>query len=151
VILGGEKLYCYTVINNLKCVLSELEMWSMDSTEHHSFILEFADCTNKRLNNDLIDEIETSKRYFKDLNEEVHALIEEYDKTMPPYQYQNLSRPMRALLQKFIKYDKNFLSILDTLKMIGKRDRVWQTLIDHIIDEQKYSFALMKNLKNQLI
>lgn len=143
-------MYCYTVINDLKCVLSELEMWSTGSVEHHTFILKFADYTNKRLNHSLIDEIEESKQYFKDLNEEVYELIDEHDKTKPPYQYQTIVRPIRLLIQKFIKYDKNFLSILDALKMIGTRDNIWQSLIDHIIDEQRYTFSLMKNFKDQL-
>lgn len=149
-ILGGEKMYCYTVINSFKCVLTELEMWSKDSMEHHTFILKFADCTNKRLDYDLINRIRESRENFKKLTEETNNLISEYDKTTGQYQYEKIIRPLRTLIQKFIKYDKNFLSILYDLQTIGKRDKVWQTLIQHIIDEQKYSFRLMKSFKKQL-
>lgn len=147
-ITGGEKMYCYTVISNLKCVLTELEMWSKDSMEHHTFILKFADCTNKRLAYNLLTRIRESRENFKELTEEAYELMEEYDKSTG--QYQNFIRPIRALLQRFIKYDKNFLSILYDLQEIGKRDKIWQTLIQHILDEQKYSFRLMKSLKKQL-
>lgn len=143
-------MYCYTIINNLKCVLSELEMWSKDSMEHHTFILKFADCRNKRLDRDLIDEIKKSRRCFKELNEEVNDVIAEYEKNTFPSYYRRLIREIRRLLQKFIKCNKKFLSILKELQTIGRRDDIWQTLIDHIIEEQKYSFRLMKNFKKQL-
>lgn len=125
-------------------------MWSKDSMQHHIFILQFADCRNKRLGYDLTQEIRKSEESFKELNEEVNDVIAEYEKNTSPNYYQKLVREIKRLLQKFIKCDKKFLAILKDLQTIGKRDDIWQTLIDHIIDEQKYSFRLMKNFKKQL-
>ncbi|SHJ70246.1 DUF2935 domain-containing protein [Paramaledivibacter caminithermalis] len=143
-------MYCYTIINNLKCVLSELETWSKDSMEHHTFILKFADCRNIRLGYNLTNEIRESRRYFKEFNEEINDVIAEYESISSYNHYAKLLREIKRLLQRFIKYDKKFLSILKDLQTIGRRDNIWQTLIDHIFDEQKYSFRLMKNLKRQL-
>lgn len=143
-------MYCYTIISNLKCVLTELETWSQASKEHHTFILKFADCRNIRLGYDLINEIKNSRRCFKELNEEINDVIAEYEKNTFPNYYQRLVREIKHLIQKFIKCDKKFLSILKELQTIGKRDDIWQTLIEHMIEEQKYSFRLMKNFKKQL-
>lgn len=148
--MGGEKVYCYTIINNLNCVLTELDFWSKASKEHHTFILKFADCRNIRLSHDLITEIKKSRQCFKELNEEINDIIAECEKGALQNYYQKLVREIIHLLQKFIKCDKKFIAILKELQTISKRDDIWQTLIEHIIHEQKYSFRLMKNFKKQL-
>lgn len=125
-------------------------MWSKDSMQHHIFILQFADCRNKRLGYNLVEEIRKSQESFEELNEEVNDVLAEYEKNTSPNYYQRLIKDIKHLLQKYIKYDKRFLAILKDLQEIGQRDDIWQTLIDHIIDEQKYSFRLMKNFKAQL-
>ncbi|SKC41417.1 DUF2935 domain-containing protein [Maledivibacter halophilus] len=142
-------MYCFTIINNLKCVLEELKFWSDGSMEHNSFILKFADCRNKRLGYDLNLEIQKCGRSFKKLSEDVNDLIAEYDKTSP-HQYSKLIREIRHLVRKFIKCNKYFLSILYKLQQIGLRDDIWQTFIKHLIDEQQYALRLMKGFKKQL-
>lgn len=142
-------MYCLSIINNLKCVLTELKFWSEGSMEHNAFILKFADCRNKRLGYDLTSEIKECGRKFKDLIENINDVIAEYDKT-PPYQYHKLIKEVRRLVRQFIKYDKYFLSILYKLQQIGRRDDIWQTFINHIIDEQRYALRLMKSFKKQL-
>lgn len=143
-------MYCYTIVNSLDCVLKELGIWTQISSEHHIFLLKIAQLTNKRINRSLEKRIKDSRKEFTKLEKSIVKIDKQFNGRYNAISAKKKTKAVIDLLKEFLQLDKNFLGILKNLEKIGKRDKVWQALIAHIIDEQEYMFSLFSNLLNQL-
>lgn len=141
-------MYCYTVASGLGCVLRELLFWSNTSKEHQTFILAVADLTNKNLSTEIEDQLMELHDKFEEIEDHTKKYNKEVEKYWPcPYLiYYKIGK----IISKFLHYNCEFLNTLQTLKTYGAEDQVWQTLLEHIDDEQKYMGRLLNNLLHQL-
>lgn len=143
-------MFCYTIINSLNCVLRELNLWIEISSEHHTFLLKIAEFTGLKIDKNLEKNIKKSEQDFDELNKAVKRTMIQFPSGFALVTAMEEIRQIIDLLTDFLEIDKNFLSILDELKEIGNREKVWQALVGQITDEQKYMFSLFTNLLNQL-
>lgn len=141
-------MYCYTVASGLGCVLQELLLWSNTSKEHQTFILTIADLTNKNLSPEIEDQLTKLHEKFEEIEDQTKRYYKEVKKCWPhphPLYYQ-----VGKTINMFLHYNCEFLNTLQILKTYGEEDQVWQTLLEHIEDEQKYMGRLLNNLLHQL-
>lgn len=137
-------MYCYTMANNLGCILTELRLWSNTSKEHPTFILTIADLTNKDLSRDLEDDLRKLHDQFEMIEDKTMELQKNIHNCYMVY------NQIPALIKKFLRYNHRFLRVLDQLQRYGKEDKVWQTLLEHIEDEQRYMEKTFKDILYQL-
>ncbi len=135
-------MFCYTIANSYHCVLRELLLWSNTAKEHQTFLLSVANLTNKNLIKLLEDQLMRFHEEFAEIEEETMGLYQ----TIP---MKNQRLPY--LIRKFLVINTEFIRTLQMLKEYGENDKVWQTLVEHIEDEQQYMGRLLRNLQNQLI
>lgn len=143
-------MYCYTVANSYMCVLRELLLWSEISSEHPIFIKTVANLTNKNLSKEIIENLENINEEFKKINEEVKSLLNQMNRIPIPSSIYSLALMIKELIRKFYRYDRIFLDILKDVMEYGKEDKVWQTLLEHITQEQTYMARLVQTLYQQI-
>ena len=148
-------MFCYTVVSGINCVLQELIMWSDISSEHPIFIKTVAQLTNKNLSSELVSELNAVREQFVKIKEDAQSVISEM--VMPKMGMQEMQMPpmfvsaVRRLIEQFVNADRMFLNVLMKVRQYGKEDKVWQTLLSHIIHEQEYMLRLMQVLRSQLV
>lgn len=135
-------------INNINCVLRELLLWSDISSEHPIFIKATAQCTNKNLPKRLEDELTEINRIFKNINNSAKALEGKVSgfQRVPA----NLTMELKRLIDEFLRHDIHAVKVLNELQQYGKNDRVWQTQLEHITEEQKFMYNTFTSLRKQL-
>lgn len=141
-------MYCMPCINNINCVLRELLLWSDISSEHPIFIKTTAQLTNKNLPKKLIDELMEINRIFTEINNRAKILsgkISGFQRVPSDFIIE-----LKRLIDEFLKHDIHVVKVLDELKQYGKEDKVWQTLLEHITEEQKFMYSTFTSLKKQL-
>ncbi|MBU5485783.1 DUF2935 domain-containing protein [Clostridium sp. MSJ-11] len=137
-------MYCYTLVNNLNCVFNELILWSDISSEHPIFIKTLGELTKKDLPKDIVNQLMHINKVFSQLK----TKVEELKKRGCPIPYAVME--LKKLINEFCMHDAHFLSLLEEVKKYGKKDKVWQTLLEHITHEQKFMYELMGNINMQL-
>lgn len=140
-------MYCFTYVSGINCVISELLLWTEISSEHPIFIQTVAKLTNKDLPKNIIDNLNNVNKIFKDLNEETKELRNEAaSKFMDFYYVQQVKR----IVNEFLRRDEYFLRVLKEVKAYGTEDKVWQTLLEHITEEQTFMYNTFHQIINQL-
>jgi hypothetical protein len=145
---GGNNLYCYTYLNNFSCVLNELLLWSDISSEHPIFIKTVAELTKKNLPEEVLDKLMEVNKMFSELK----GKTEELKKQMHfnPYNPYNYLTQIKIMVKEFLMHDRYALQVIDMVKRYGQEDKVWQTLLEHITEEQEFMYKLFNDLDGQL-
>lgn len=168
-------MFCYTVVSGVRCVLQEIEMWSHISGDHPVFIKTVARLTNKKLNRDIISELNGISGQFSKLEEDAGRLLRGMPMArigvaagaapmpalmpmqQPAWSLMQDQMPaafvgeVRRLIDRFLRSDRIFLELLAKIRKYDVKDKVWQTLLEHIATEEEYMYRLMNTLKSQLI
>lgn len=142
-------MYCFTYVNNLNCIANELILWSDISSEHPIFITTVAQLTNKNLPLEMVEELNEINRIFSALKERAEALRERIGRN--PYPSPQHSMEIRDLINRFLIHDRHFLEVLTRVRQIGKEDPVWQTLLEHISEEQTFMYETFCNIMQQVM
>lgn len=142
-------MYCYTYVNNISCVLNELSLWSDISSEHPIFIQTVAKLTNKNLPKPVLEKLDEVNKRFSELK----SKIEETRRMMRlnPYMSYGVIMQIKALVDKFLVNDKFAISVIEEVKKYGREDKVWQTLLEHITEEQTFMYELFMKIRRQLM
>lgn len=142
-------MYCFAVVTGIKCVINELYMWTDISSEHPVFLKTVAELTDKSLTEEMVLRLDNMSKKFEELNKRVrHFYRQNYDEVH--YTSPAVRRRAIDLCKQFMQLDREVLRLYDELKNIGLDDKIWQTLVEHIIHEQKYMFRLFHMLLNQI-
>jgi len=141
-------LFCYTVACSIECVTQEMLLWSRISSEHPSFLLTVARLTGKRLSKSIVDELKKADGKF----EENHDCVKRFADMLygGHKDIQSDGVDIKVCMRKFLSADKDFIETLIKLKEYGKKDGVWQALIEHIEKEQRYMYRLVETLLMQM-
>lgn len=139
-------MYCFTYINSFQCVINELILWSDISSEHPIFIKTVAQLSHKKLSKDTLEKLMEVNKTFNEVKEKTL----EVKNKITPYMELHQIPDVRGLVKEFLRSDEYFLSILPEVKQYGKDDKTFQTLLEHITDEQKFMYEIMTDLKVQL-
>lgn len=139
-------MYCFTYINSFQCVINELILWSDISSEHPIFIKTVAQLSHKKLSKGTLEKLMEVNKKFTEVKEKTL----EVKKKITPYMELHQIPDVRGLVKEFLLSDEYFLSILPEVKQYGKDDKTFQTLLEHITDEQKFMYEIMTDLKVQL-
>jgi predicted Zn-ribbon and HTH transcriptional regulator len=128
-------------------VLNELSLWSEISSEHPIFIKTVAELTNKNLTNELIEKLNHINVTFENIKKKTKEL-----ENLMPFTYMNYGYvvQVRMLIDRFLKEDMFVLTTLDEVKEVGQEDKVWQTLLEHITEEQRFMYETFSKIKRQL-
>ena len=140
-------MYCFTYVSGINCVISELLLWTEISSEHPIFIQTVAKLTNKDLPKNIIDNLNNVNKIFKDLNEEAKELRNEAALNIMNFYY---VQQVKRIVNEFLRRDEYFLRVLKEVKAYGTEDKVWQTLLEHIIEEQTFMYNTFHQIINQL-
>jgi hypothetical protein len=145
---GGTNLYCFTYLGNFSCVINELVLWSDVSSEHPIFIKTVAELTQKNLPEEVLSNLKEVNKIFSELK----GKAEELKKQMHfnPYNPYNYLPQIKVLVKEFMLHDRFALQVIDMVKRYGKEDKVWQTLLEHITEEQEFMYKVFTDLNNQL-
>lgn len=140
-------MYCFTYVSGINCVISELLLWTEISSEHPVFIQTVAKLTNKDLPKNIIDNLNNVNKIFKDLNEEAKEL-----RNTAAFNFMNFYyvQEIKKIVNEFLRRDEYFLRVLKEVKTYGTEDKVWQTLLEHIIEEQTFMYNTFHQIINQL-
>lgn len=141
-------MYCYTYAANFTCVINEILLWSDISSEHPIFVKTVASLTGKKLPPNLASELDGLNKDFGSIKERAEKL--RLDVKNNPFQYAKHINMARALINEFLIHDSHALKVYPAVAEIGKEDKVWQTLLHHIIHEQTFMYELFTDLKKQL-
>lgn len=144
-------MFCYTVANNIDCVARELAMWSEISMEHPNFLCSVAQLTHKRLSPEIKHSLSRVSEKFREIHKCAKNYLEKWGCMYPnPIATTPATRELVDCMEDFLKTDCTFLDILRELKEYGKRDPLWQTLVGHIQQEQRYMYRLIETLLMQI-
>ncbi|KXG74180.1 DUF2935 domain-containing protein [Thermotalea metallivorans] len=143
-------MYCYTIACNLQCVLRELIMWTDISSEHPIFIKTVAKLTKKDLPKNIVEELKKLNEMFEELNKHAkEQLAGMQHMMMHPALWVHMNQ-IKTLLNEFGRRNRIFMNLLKEMMHYGKEDKVWQTLLSHIEEEQTYMDRLFHTLYMQL-
>lgn len=141
-------MYCFTCVNNPVCVLAELSLWSEISSEHPVFVKTVADLTKKNLPQSTVNRLMEVRGMFTEFRQRIDALKTKMSST--PYVYPEYFIQLRQLVDEFLIHDGHALAAYAEVKEFGKEDKIWQTLLQHIIHEQTFMYELFNDIKIQL-
>lgn len=142
-------MYCLTIVTGIKCIVSELNMWTDISCEHPIFLKTVAELTDKKLPEEIISKLNNLNVSFCNLNKRVKRFYG-YFSGINYYMSPPVIRMTISFCNSFLKYDKEIIALLKDLKNFGTEDNVWQTLVEHITHEQKYMYRLFSSLLDQI-
>ncbi|WP_157910226.1 DUF2935 domain-containing protein [Petroclostridium xylanilyticum] len=143
-------MYCYTVLTNTLCALRELDMWTEISKQHPVFIKTVAKSSNIDLPKELINKLDKLNENFEALHKRVKEIIRRQPYGGVDWMAYLPLIQVRSLVETFLQYDIDFLNVLNQVKNYGRENKVWQTLLEHIIHEQEYMYRLFVTLRNQM-
>lgn len=141
-------MYCFTYLNNFSCVINELLLWSEISSEHPIFIKTVAELTNKNLSEDVLSNLAEVNKIFSELKGKTEDLKKQMH--FNPYNPYNYLSQIKVFVKEFMIHDRYALRVTDMVKKYGKEDKVWQTLLEHITEEQEFMYKLFTDIDNQL-
>lgn len=141
-------MFCYTVANSLECIIRELLLWSNTSKEHPTFLLTVAELSNKELGKEMEEKLVELHDAFAAIERETREIYNRLRLHGPTYQ---LVGELRTVIRRFLAYDAEMIPTLEELQRQSKPgETVWQVLVEHITDEQRYMARLMSTLLYQL-
>lgn len=140
-------MFCYTIAQNLNCILRELTLWSNISKEHPTFLLTVADLANITIPEEREEQLVRLHNSFGQIEQTAADLQRQMaDGAF----YQVYPRLIRAI-QEFLNLDLQFLQVLgNLLQESHPNPPVWQVLVTHIRDEQTYMYWLFQTLLSQI-
>lgn len=141
-------MYCFTYASSYDCIFNELILWSDISSEHPVFIKTVADLSGKKLPQDIEQGLARYNKDFTELKEKVIQIREQL--TYSKYYSNDIGTEIKRLVTEFIIMDENYLIFLSKVRKVAPEDRVWQTLLEHIIEEQTFMKKLFEDLRVQL-
>ncbi|MPN63789.1 hypothetical protein SDC9_211555 [bioreactor metagenome] len=124
-------------------------MWTEISSEHPIFLKTVAELTNKNLMEETVSRLDDIHNEFAELNKRVKNFYRPNYNTAQ-YIFPGARRKAIELCWQFLRLDREALRLYDELKNEGLEDKVWQTLVEHIIHEQKYMYRLFRMLLDQI-
>ncbi|WP_058486629.1 DUF2935 domain-containing protein [Defluviitalea phaphyphila] len=127
----------------IKDILDQIIFWTEISKEHPIVIDTVAQLTDKNLPKKLTKEVLSYTSKFEDIQKRARHLQRRIEYSMP-YMQGNILREICLILRDFIALDQYWINLLETLKDYGEDDKIWQTLIEHIKEEQIYAYNLMR-------
>ena len=142
-------MFCYTYLSTLECGLRELILWSEISSQHPIFFINVAQCLNINLAAPIEADLNRMSCCFVAVNNEARRLLGLAATQRNNIDYA-LAQAASQLMQQFLQYDQEFLSIIQQLKAYGQNQPVWQTLVGHIEHEQIYMYRLITTLRQQI-
>lgn len=142
-------MYCLAVVTGINCVINELNIWTEISSEHPIFLKTVAELTDKKLTEELVLGLNDINRRFSVLNRRVRNLYRQ-NYNFSYYVLPNSKMRVIELCRRFLQLDREAIRLYEELEDVGREDRVWQTLIEHIIQEQKYMYRLFDKLLEQI-
>ena len=142
-------MYCVSIVTSIKCVISELNMWTEISCEHPVFLETVAKLTDKNLPQEIIMRLDNMNRDFGNLNGSVKRYYGQFNE-IAQYMSPSVINITTKLCNRFLQLDREAISLLKDLKSYGTEDNIWQTLVEHITHEQKYMYRLFSSLLKQI-
>lgn len=143
-------MYCYTMAYSLQCVLRELIMWTDISSEHPIFVKTVAKLSRKDLPKDISEELKKLSKSFETLNLKAkEQLVDAQSMAAQPMMYVYMNRA-KVLLNEFGRLNRIWIGLIKEIMKCGKEDKVWQTLLSHIEEEQAYMDRLFHTLYMQI-
>lgn len=140
-------MYCHTYAINSYCIVNELLLWTEISSEHPIFIKTIASLTKKRLSDSTLNKLTDIHKMFSSLNKMASSIKDE-QLSKPCHQYTVMAK-ISELVNEFLIQDTYMLSLLPEVQNYGKEDKVWQTLLEHITQEQRFMYELFNDLQKQ--
>jgi hypothetical protein len=128
-------------------VLNELSLWSEITSEHPLVIKTLGKLTNKNIPQDLLKNLSNITIRFQNIKKRTEEL-----ESINPSSYMNYGYivQIRLLVDKFLKDDRYVITTLSELRTVGREDKVWQTLLEHITEEQKFMYETFSKIKMQI-
>lgn len=141
-------MYCFTYASSYDCVFNELILWSDISSEHPIVAKTLAELSGKELPRNMEETLENFNRDFADFKKKVIQTREQL--VYNQYYRNDVGGELRKLISEFLIMDENFLKFIDELKKVAPEDKIWQTLMEHFIEEQSFMKKLFEDLKLQV-
>jgi hypothetical protein len=141
-------MYCYTYINQFACIFNELQLWTHISSDHPNFLKTVAGLSNINLPKDIQNKLDDIHQKFMELYNRVLYLKKVVYANLALYGRHITN--IKKLINEFLIYDTQALSLYPQLLGLGKDNKAWQELVKHIINEQTFMLELFKNLRQQI-
>lgn len=126
-------------------ILDQIIFWTEISKEHPIVVNTFEELTVKALPKELKKEISEFTKKFNNIQTKAVYLKKPLDDyPLHPYVYDAISQEIYHLLRVYITVNQQWLNTLDKTTEYGKDDKIWQTLLEHITEEQIYASQLMQ-------
>lgn len=128
-------------------IVDQIIFWTEISKEHPIVINKLAQLSNIKLPASIIrDSLRFSKNFQAIQNQakKLNEIFEEQDDdNWKAYQQRGLQQEIYRLVRAFATTDRQWISLLHEISRYGREDEVFQTLIQHIIDEQTYAYNVI--------
>jgi hypothetical protein len=141
-------MFCFTYASSYDCIFNELLLWSELSGEHPIFIKTVAELSGKDLPKDTVEGLMDFNRDFKEFNDKVRLTRDEL--SFDRFYRNDIGTEIEKLVNEFLIIDDSFINFLCKVRKYGEEDRVWQTLLEHITEEQTFMKKLFTDIKMQL-
>ncbi len=132
-------MYCYTYANEFTCIYNELHLWTHVSSDHPIFLKTVASLSKIRLPKAVEDKLQHTHEIFMQLH---HQAVNLKNNPNPA--------AVRRLIDEFLRADSDVINFYPQLLNFGKGNAAWRELVNHITDEQKFMYELMRNLRRQV-
>lgn len=132
-------MYCYTYVNQYNCIFNEIQLWSHVSSDHPIFLKTVAN----------LSKIEIPKTVEDNLLNIHNGFMKLYKQSLCMKKNQQ-SAGIKGVLKEFINLDTYVLAFYPQLIELGRGNRAWSELVNHIISEQKFMYQLINDLIKQI-
>jgi hypothetical protein len=125
-------------------------MWTDISSEHPIFIKTVAKLSKKDLPKSIVEELKKLNKSFEELNlkaKEQLVIVQSMAAQPTMYGYMNQAK---MLLNEFGRLNRIWIGLIKEIMKYGRDDKVWQSLLSHIEEEQIYMDRLFHTLYMQI-
>nr|WP_279288983.1 DUF2935 domain-containing protein [Anaerosolibacter carboniphilus] len=135
---------------SLQCVLRELLMWTDISSEHPIFVKTVAKLSKKDLPKSIVEELKKLNKSFEELNMNAKEQLTNAQNSVAQPTMCGYMNQAKMLLNEFGRLNRIWIGLIKEIMKYGKDDKVWQTLLSHIEEEQIYMDRLFHTLYMQI-
>lgn len=125
-------------------ILDQILFWTEISKEHPIVVNTFAKLTNKDIEASLVTEVKAYSEVFQNIQSRAKTLRGALEKSVNKYDSATITQEIKRIIQDFSIEDENWIETLQKVAVYGKDDTIWQTLLQHITEEQIYASNLMR-------
>lgn len=130
-------------------ILSQIIFWCEISKEHPVVILKFVELTDKKMPNALTNKVMLFSERFARIQSEALVVSKAVEREYDEENRERYQQRIMPILYDFLSLNPLWIRTIQRVSEFGKDDEVFQTLLEHITQEQMYAQNVIGGKRNE--